>query len=223
MEEIKLDVKIRNQIGTRKIKGIRREDNVPAIVYGGDRGPTAIQVDRRTYERIMRLHKGQSVVFHLNVLEGEKKIRDYSAVVKEEQDDPVSDRLIHIDFQRISLKEELEVKVPVVAKGEALGVKKDGGSLDHTLWELDVICLPTNIPEKIEVDVSELNIGDAIHVKEVVLPADVKTNHDPEAIVFSVVPPMKEESPVEEGIEPEEPEVIKEKKDKEAEVKAEGE
>ncbi len=224
MEEFELDVQIRTQIGTRKIKNIRREDNVPAIVYGGDRGPTAIKVDRRAYERIMRLHKGQSVVFHLNVMEGEKKLRDYSAVVKSEQDDPVSDRLLHIDFQRISLKEEFELKVPVVAKGEAIGVKKDGGSLDHTLWELDIVCLPINIPEKIEVDVSALNIGEAIHIKEVVLPVNVKTKHDPEAIVFSVVPPIKEGGPAGEGEEQKEPEVTKEKKDKEeVKIKAEGE
>ncbi|MCA9406557.1 MAG: hypothetical protein KC684_08465, partial [Candidatus Omnitrophica bacterium] len=101
----------------------------------------------------------------------------------------------------------------VVAKGEAVGVKTDGGSLEHTLWELDVICLPTNIPNKLEVDVSHLKIGDVIHVKDILLPEGVKTKHDPEAIVFSVVPPMKEEVETEEAA-PTEPEVIKEKKEK---------
>ncbi len=222
MDEIKLDVQIRNEIGSRKIKTIRREDFVPAVVYGGKRGPTNIKVDRRAYERIMRLHKGQSVVFHLNVLEGEKQLRDYSTVVKEEQLDPVSDRLLHIDFKRISLKQDIEVKVPLELKGEAVGVKKDGGSLDHTLWELDIVCLPTNIPEKIEIDVTEMNIGDAVHVKDITLPAGVTTKHDPEGILCSVVPPMKEEAPVSEEEAPEEPEVTKEKKEKE-EPAAEGE
>ena len=157
MDEIKLDVQLRNQIGSRSVKIIRGENFVPAIVYGGKkRGPTAIKVDRGAYERIMRHHQGQSVVFHLNVLEGEKKLRDYSAIIKEEQHDPVSDDLMHIDFHRISLTEEIEVKVPVTTKGEANGVKVDGGSLDHTLWELDVVCLPTNIPEKIELDLLDL-------------------------------------------------------------------
>ena len=221
MDEIKLDVQIRNQIGSRKIKAIRREDHVPAIVYGGKkRGPTSIKVDRRAYERIMRLHQGQSVVFHLNVLEDEKKLRDYSAIVKEEQREPVSDDLLHIDFHRISLTEEIEVKVPISSKGEAVGVKEGGGSLDHALWELDVVCLPTKIPEKIEIDVSELNIGDAIHLKDIVLPEGVTTKHDPEAILASVVPPMKEvEVPVEE--EEGEPEVIGEKKEGEEEEKGE--
>ena len=214
MEEFKLDVQIRDQIGSRKVKAIYREDCVPAIVYGGKKkGPTAIKVDRRAYERIMRDHQGQSVVFHLNVMEGEKKLRDYAVIVKEEQHAPVSDKLQHIDFHRISLTEELEVKVPIVTKGEAAGVKNDGGSLDHTVWELDVVCLPTNIPEKISIDVTELGIGDAIHVKDIVLPEGVKTEHDPEAILVSVVPPMKEvEAPAEGEEENIEPEVIKEKK-----------
>lgn len=223
MDEIKLDVQIRNQIGSRKIKAIRKENYVPAIVYGGKkRGPTSIKVDRSAYGHVMRLHQGQSVVFRLNVLEGEKKLRDYSAIVKEEQHDPVSDDLLHIDFHRISLTEEIEVKVPVSTKGEAVGVKEGGGSLDHALWELDIVCLPTNIPEKIEIDVSGLNIGDAIHIKDIVLPEGVVTKHDPEAILASVVPPMKEvEVPVE-GEEEGEPEVIGEKAEGEGEEKAEG-
>jgi len=223
MDEIKLDVQIRNQIGSRKVKAIRKENFVPAIVYGGKkRGPTSIKVDRGAYEHVMRLHQGQSVVFHLNVLEGEKKLRDYSAIVKEEQREPVSDDLLHIDFNRISLTEEIEVKVPISVKGEAVGVKEGGGSVDHALWELSVVCLPTKIPEKIEVDVTELNIGDAIHIKDVVLPEGVTTKHDPEAILVSVVPPMRDVEVPEEGEEEGEPEVIGEKKEgEEAEEKVE--
>jgi large subunit ribosomal protein L25 len=219
MEEIKLDVQIRDQIGRRKVKAVHREDCVPAIVYGGKKkSPTPIKVDRRAYERIMRHHQGQSLVFHLNVMEGEKKLRDYSVIVKEEQHAPVSDNLQHIDFHRISMTEELEVKVPIATKGEAAGVKNDGGSLDHTIWELDIVCLPTNIPEKITIDVTELEIGDAIHIKDIVLPEGVRTNHDPEAVLVSVVPPMKEVEVPAEGEDADiEPEVIKEKKDGEAE------
>ncbi len=223
MDEIKLDVQIRNQIGSREVKVLRKENFVPAIVYGGKkRGPTPIKVDRRAYEHVMRLHQGQSVVFHLNVLEGEKKLRDYSAIVKEEQHEPVSDDLLHIDFIRISLTEEIEVKVSINIKGEAIGVKEGGGSVDHTLWELDVVCLPTNIPEKIDVDVTELNIGDAIYVKDITLPEGVTTKHDPEAILVSVVPPMKEVEVPAEGEEEGEPEIIGEQKEgEEAEEKGE--
>ena len=215
MNEIQLNVQIRNkeEIGSRNVKKVFHDDLVPGIVYGGKKkAPTPIKVDRREYERIMRHHRGQSVLFHLNVMENGKKLRDYSAIVKEEQHEPVHYDLMHIDFQRISLNEEIEVKVPIEAKGEAVGVKKDGGSLDQPMWELDVVCLPTNIPEKIVVDVSALLIGDAIHVKDLALPPEVKTKHDPEAMVLSIVPPMKEQEEPAEGEQPTEPELIKKEK-----------
>ena len=222
MEEINLDVQLRDRIGSRKVKALRREDFIPGIVYGGKKQSTAIKVQKRTYERIIRQHGGQSVVLHLNVMEGKKKLRDYSVIVKEEQHDPVFDDLLHLDFMRISLTEEIEVKVPIETKGEAVGVKQDGGSLDQALWELDVVCLPTKIPEKIEVDVTELKIGDAVHVREITLPEGVKTKHDPETMVVSVVPPMKEEPIVTEEEEAlTEPEVIKEKKEEAEEAKPE--
>ena len=219
MEEIKLDVQVRDRVGSRKIKSIRRENAVPAIVYGGESKPTSIKVDRGNYERITRHHHGQSVIFRLNVLEGEKKLKDYSVIVKEEQHDPVSDKLLHIDFNRISLTKELEVKVPIETKGDPVGVKRDGGSLEHILWELPVICLPTKIPQKIVVEVGHLEIGAAIHVRDIILPEGVRTKQDPDAILVSVIPPMKEEAmaPSEGG--PTEPEVMKEKKPEAGEAK----
>lgn len=207
MEEIKLNVQLRNQIGSRAVKNVKKENFLPAVVYGGGKGPTVIKVDRLEYEGIMRHHKGQSVVFHLNVLEGDKKLRDYSAIVKDEQYDPLSDAVTHLDFLRISLTEEIEVQVQIELKGEPVGVKKDGGSVDQTLWELDIVCLPTNIPEKLEHDISELNISDSVHVSDLKFPQGVKTKHEPEAMVCSVVPPMKEEDATEVDAEAQ-PEVI---------------
>lgn len=232
MEEIKLDVQIRNELGSGKIHGLKREGFVPAIVYGGNKKPTAIKVERRSYERIMRHHRGETVLFHINVLEGDKKLRDYSVIVKEEQHDPVSDQVLHIDFHRISLTEKIEIKVAIAAKGEPVGVKKDGGSLEHVMWELEIKCLPTQIPQHINVDVSHLEVNQSIHVKDLVLPMGVTTKQDMDAIVFTVVPKREEEvlaEPVE-GAETPELEVIKEKKKdeekaagKEPAKKAEGE
>lgn len=214
MQEIQLDVQIRNELGTRKIKKVRREDFFPGIVYGEGKKPTPIKVDRRAYERIVRHHRGESVLFHINIFEGDKKLKDYSAIIKEEQHHPVLEHVLHIDFNHISLTKQITVKVPIVHKGDPVGVKRDGGSLEQILWELDIMCLPKNIPQNISIDVSALKIGDSIFVKDIVLPAEVKTKHDLEGIVFTVVPPMKEEE-----IKPEEApaelEVIKEKKDKE--------
>ena len=222
MEQIKLEVQVRKEIGSRKIRRIKNEDCVPAIVYGGKKEPTAVKVNRRIYEGIMRHHQGQSVIFNLNVLEGDKKLRDYAVILREEQHDPVSDQVLHIDFQRISLTEEIEVKVPVEHRGDAIGIKQEGGSLDQPLHELDVICLPTNIPQKIVVEVSALKIGDSIYVRDLVLPKGVRTKHDPNSMVFHVVPPMKEILPMEAEAGPTEPEVLKEKKKEEPEAAAGG-
>ena len=221
MEEIKLDVQVRELVGSRKVKGIRREDLVPGIVYGGKKEPTLIQINRKSFERIRRAHHGE-IIFHINVLSGEKKVGDFPAMVKEAQIDPVTDDLLHVDFKRISLTEKIKVNVPLIPKGDPIGVKRDGGSLDHVIWELDVICLPTQIPQGIEVDVSNLEIGDSVFVKNLKLPEGVTTKHDPEAIVFNLVPPMKEEVAPVEGA-PTEPEVLKEKKPVEGEAAVAGE
>ena len=223
MEEIKLDVQLRKELGSRKIRRVRREHFVPAVLYGSGKDSLPIKVDRKIYERIRRLHHGENIIFHLNVLDGQKKVKDFPALVKEEQHDPVNANVLHIDFNQISLKDKIKVKVPIEAKGEPIGVKRDNGSLDHVMWELEVTCLPTQIPQHIEVEVSHLAIGDNIYVKDLVLPEGVITKHDPESIVFHVVPPMKEVI-VEEAVPgaKAEPEVIKEKKPEAGEKAEEG-
>ncbi len=225
MAEIKLDVQIRKEIGTRKIKKLARESFVPGIVYGGKQKPTPIQVDRKVYERIMRQHHGENVLFHISVLEGDKKLRDYSVIVKEEQLDPVTDRILHIDFNRISLTEKIEVKVAIEAQGEPIGVKQGGGTLEHVLWEIPVVCLPTQIPQHLIIEVGHLELNQSVYISDIKFPEGVTTKVDPKTIILSVVPPMKEEVVVEGAeIAPTEVEVIKEKKPEEkAAKKAEGE
>jgi len=225
MEEIKLDVLTRSEIGSQAVKKIHGAGFVPGIICGGGKKTVSVKFDRSAYERIMRQHSGETVVFHLNLMEDGKKLGDFPAIVREEQHSPETDKIQHIDFKRISLKEKIEVKVPIVAKGEPVGVKKDGGSLDHVLWELDVVCLPTQIPENLTIDVNDLELGQSIHVKDLVLPEGVVTEHDVEAIVVTVAHPMKEELP-EEKLEEDtgaEPEVIKKGKEKEGDEEASAE
>ncbi len=219
MEEIKLDVQVRSELGKSGAQKVRLANGIPGIVYGGKLKPTTVTIDRKTFEKIMRVHHGESLIFHIAVMEKEKAAQDFFAVIKELQHDPVGDHVTHVDFVRISLKEKIEVKVPVMAQGEPLGVKKDGGSLEHHLWELKIVCLPTQIPQHIDVDVSALEINQSVLVKDLVLPEGVMAHHDPETIVLTVVPPMKEESakPAEEAG-PQEPEVTKEKKEKKEEA-----
>lgn len=222
MEEIQFSVQLRKKTGKEESRYCRKNGLVPGVVYGGKDVPVSIKVDRRAFDRIERTHKGQSFILHLNILEGETTFKDYPVLVKEIQYDPVTDEIRHIDFIRISLTEQVEVKVPLHLKGEAIGVK-EGGSLEHHLWEIDVVCLPTQIPTQINIDVSSLKMHDVIHVKDIVFPEGVSTEHDPEAAVVSVVPATREEEPEAVVESSAEPEVTKEKKKEESSDKGSSE
>jgi large subunit ribosomal protein L25 len=214
MEEIILEASLREEIGKSKLKPLRKSGFIPAVVYSEGKKTTPIKIKRKSVLRVIHEHRIENVIINLKIFGDEKRIKDTNVIIKELQRDPVKDEIIHIDFNQISLTKEIKVKVPIVTKGEPIGVKVDGGSLEHIIWELEIECLPTQIPEKIEVEVSELKIGDAIHVKDLSIPKEVKILQDPEQVVVSVAAPVKEELAVgvEEGA-PEEPEVIKEKKE----------
>lgn len=227
MEQINFDVQIRKSTGSARSRQVRRSHLIPGIVYGANAKPTTIQADRKAYDRIWRQHAGESLIYHLNVVDGDKKISDFPAIIKDVQLHPVTDEVIHIDFNRISLDKEIEIKVKVLSKGEAVGVKRDGGTLEHLIWELDVICLPTNIPHHLEADVTNLGVHDSIHVKDLVLPPGVRTKHDPQSVVITVAGSMREEiaaAPTEEeaAAASSEPEVLKEKKKEETAEAAAG-
>jgi large subunit ribosomal protein L25 len=161
-------------------------------------------------------------VINLKIKDDTKK-KARPCLIKEIQYDPVKGDIVHVDFNEVSLTKEIKVNVPVATKGEPMGVKQEGGSLEHILWEIEVECLPTQIPNQIEVDVSQLKIGDSIHIKDISFPSNIKVLNDPGAIVLSVAAPIKEEIPVApvEGEVTQEPEVIKEKKEVPAEEEAE--
>ena len=220
MEQINFDVQLRKTTGSAKSRQVRRLNLIPGIVYGGDAKPMNIQADRKAYDRIYHQHAGESLIYHLNLVDDGKKVSDFPAIIKDVQLHPVTDEIIHIDFNRISLDKEIEIKVKVLPKGEAVGVKRDGGTLEHLMWELEVICLPTNIPHHLEADVTNLGVHDSIFVKDLVLPAGVSTKHDPESVVITVAGSMREEvaAPVAEAdvaAAGSEPEVLKEKKKEE--------
>jgi len=214
MEEIFLDVELRKETGRSKAKDLRRSGFIPAVIYKEGKESFAIKASHKEFFTLLHHHRLENAVINLRVKD-DKKQKARSCLVKEIQYDPVHGDVVHVDFNEISLTKVIKVNVPVVAKGESVGVKQDGGSLEHILWEVEVECLPTEIPQNIEVDVSNLKIGDAIHIKDMVFPANVKVLNAPEAVVLSVAAPIKEEVPVEvvEGEEAKEPEVIKEKKE----------
>jgi len=222
MEEIVLDAQQRVGIGRGKVKHLRDKGFIPAVVYSDGKESLPVQVLTHDLVRLVHQFRLESMVINLKVKD-DKKEKARPCLIKEIQYDPVKGDIVHVDFNEISLTKAIKVNVPVEAKGESVGVKQEGGSLEHILWEIEVECLPTNIPKNIEVDISALKIGDSIHVKDITLPAGVKILADPGAIVLSVAAPMKEEVAAEalEGEAAKEPEVIKEKKEVPGEAAAE--
>jgi large subunit ribosomal protein L25 len=219
MEEIFLEIQPREELGKTKVKGLRGKGFIPAVIYAEGKKSSPIKVSHRQLWQLIHQHRLESTVINLKMQDAQKQ-KGRACLIKEIQYGPVKGDIIHVDFNEVSLTKVIKVNVPVVAKGEPIGVKQEGGSLEHILWEIEVECLPTDIPRGIEVDVSLLEIGDAVHIKDITFPSNIKVLNAPEVIVFSLTPPIKEEvvAPAVEGEEKQEPEVIKEKK----EIPAEG-
>ncbi len=229
MQQILLDAKLRNETGTGTSRRLRRQGRVPAIVYGRKEHPLTLEVREKEFEKIIGLASGQNAIISLNL---DKDGSEILALVKDIQYHPVTDKLLHVDFYRISLGDKITVSVAVEVTGESVGVKR-GGILEHILWEVEVECLPTQIPDKIEVDITALNIGDTVHVRDLKLAEGINILTEGEQTVISVVPPTvakEEEAVVEEkAAEPEriggkekEESVEEEKASKSEERKEEG-
>lgn len=214
MEEIFLELEPREELGKSRVRHLRKDGFIPAIIYGQGKDSVCAKVAHGQLLSLIHQHRLENVVINVRIKD-DKKYKTRSCLIKEIQYDPVKGDIIHVDFNEISLTKVIKVNVPVVAKGEPIGIKQEGGSLEHILWEIEVECLPADIPKEIEVDVSPLKIGDSIHIKDLTVPAKVKILNDPEATVLSVISPIKEEISVAtvEGEEKPEPEVIKEKKE----------
>jgi large subunit ribosomal protein L25 len=219
MEEIILKAEARTETGRGKVKDLRDAGFIPAVVYYGGKSSQPLKVSHHELVSLVHQHRIEGVIISLSIKDDKKKTRP--CLIKEIQIDPVHGNITHVDFNEISLTKALKVNIPITAKGEPVGVKQEGGSLEHILWEIEIECLPTNIPKDIEVDVTALKMGESIHVKDLKVPEGVKIINDPDSIILMVASPMKEEVAVTpaEGEEKQEPEVIKEKK----EVPAEGE
>jgi large subunit ribosomal protein L25 len=219
MEAIYLEAEVRLDTEVGKSHFLRKINFVPCVVYGEGKKTLPLKIDRGRLIKFMHVHHGgENMVITLKVTSPEnKKAQEKAVLIKEIQVHPVSGDILHVDFNEISLTKRIVVQVPIQSKGEAVGVKQDGGTLEHILWEVGVECLPTQIPEKIEVDVTNMKIGDSVQVKDLVMPQGVVVKHEWNAIVFSLVPPH-----LDEGVTPEaaageaapgtEPEVIKKEK-----------
>ncbi len=226
MDKIKIQVQVRDKKGKEVAKKIRRQGLIPAVVYSEDTN-IALTVPSESMKALRSIHFSESAVIDMEIL-GDKKPKTIPVFIKDIQFDPLSEGILHLDFLKVSLKEKIKVHVPIVVKGESKNVKEAGGVIEQILRDLEVEGLPLDIPDHIDLDISELEIGNSIHVADLDLGANIKIITDPEATVVTAL--VKKEEPEEEaeeieGVEAEEgaePEVIKEKKE-EAEAGSEKE
>lgn len=208
MEQININAIVRNTTGKGFNRRLRVSGKVPAILYGHRRAAVSLEVDPKEIFRILHSQSGENTIFGLNV-PGQDKV---NCLIKEIQLEPISHRMLHADFYEVKMDEMLEVDVPLEVTGEAYGVKVEGGLLDIVHREIRVECLPADIPERFEIEVTNMKIGDLFRIKDLKVSDKVKILEDPETVIVAVEHPREEELPVAAapGAEAEvEPEVIK--------------
>lgn len=216
MSELEISVKQREETGKNANRRLRAAGSIPAVVYGDHKEAVAIQVERRALHDLLRTGGGENAVFLLK-LEGTEKSRH--AMIRELDVDPISRQIVHIDFQRIRLTEKVRVQVPIELVGEPTGVKNEGGVLDFVSREVEVECLPTDIPQHLTADVSELHVGQHLEAAALPIPGNVTLLDEADKVIASVshsrvAAAMEELEAGEEGAESlieaerEEPEVI---------------
>ncbi len=190
MEQINLTAKIRKTVGNGPARSLRREGKTPAVLYGPKIDPVLLSIDTKDFEQILKEASVGSVLLNLQIQNGKTSTR--SAMIKELQTHPVTGKFLHVDFYEVDMQKKIIAKVPVVARGNSVGVEV-GGLLQYVRRELEVLCFPTSIPEVIEVDITDLDIGDSIHVEDISLAGDVEIPADVNFTVITVLTPKVEE------------------------------
>jgi large subunit ribosomal protein L25 len=195
LEKIELQATVRTSVGNGPARVLRRAGQIPAVLYGRRTDPILLSVNTKDFEQILKKGSFGQFILTLVIQNGKKLTKP--AMIKELQTHPVSGSLIHIDFYEVDMKRKIKVMVPVVTTGQSVGVE-EGGLLNIVRRELEVFCLPGDIPESIEIDITELTIGDSIHLEDVPLGEDVEVATDVNYTVVTVLSPKVEEEPVEE-------------------------
>src|ERR1700758_1810050 len=180
-------------VGRSAVRKLTARGLIPAVIYGGDNKPQPLQVTARDINAMMSQASGENVLVELEIA-GAGPSR--TALVQEVQHSPVKGDIRHLDFHAISMDQMIEVEVPLEPNGTAVGVKTFGGLLEQSLRALAIECLPGDLPDRITVDVSQLNIGDSIHVRDIQFPSGVTAKVQLDLTAFSVLTPVVEEEPV---------------------------
>jgi large subunit ribosomal protein L25 len=209
MASAQLSGNVRDNSGKGVARSLRSSGRVPAIIYGHGREPQSLSIDTRELEKLLSHISAENTVIDLTV-DG----KSARTLIREIQRHPFKRQILHVDFQELVAGEKVIVRLPIVLMGVPAGVRMDGGVLDQTLRELEVEVDPSNIPNHVEVDVTELHIGSSVHVSDITLPEGVEIVGDGDASVCVVSAPRAavEETAAEAADESAEPEVIRAKK-----------
>jgi len=212
MAEILIEAQGREEKG-KSVRKLRREGFIPGIIYGGGKAGTPVKLSQKDFVNAMKGHSLENLMVTIK-LSHQKNKNDLTVLIRDVQIDPLKDVVLHVDFQEVSMEKKLRTKVRVEAVGEPIGVTQQGGVLDSPLREIEIECLPMNIPEVLTVDVTRLNIGDSLYVRDIQPPEGVAILTSKDISVFSVAAQKEEEVAKEAEIT--EPEVIGKKKEAEA-------
>jgi len=209
MPEIVVTAESRTESGKNANRRLRIKGLIPGVVYGAKKETLPVSVSPKDIGTVLKSASGENTLFDLDLKGGRRKV-----ILKEFQREPLKGRLLHVDFYEVALDKKIEVKVPVEIVGVPVGVKTQGGILDFVTRELEIECLPTEIPDKISVDVTGLELGKHLRVSDLQVPDRVVVLTEPGIVVVHVVAPRAEEvaAPVEAVAGAEaagEPEVIK--------------
>ncbi|MFZ3106014.1 MAG: 50S ribosomal protein L25 [Candidatus Hydromicrobium sp.] len=226
MENIALAVEKRNdsEIKSSASRRLRNKHYIPAVVYGLKEEPVSVKIREKEFKGLLKGRSIYSLIFDMHI-DGAKKNKKETVLIKEFQRDPITREFLNVDFLRIQMEKEIETTVPIHIINEevAVGIKEGGGVLQHGLRELHIYCFPADIPEYIEYDIKDLDIGVTVRVSDINISDKIKILNDPEEVVVSIIHPtqLKEEELVteEEAEKVVEPEVIGKEKEELAEEK----
>jgi large subunit ribosomal protein L25 len=212
MEQVNLEAFVRDRAGKGPARALRRAGNIPGIFYGPGTDPVAIYIAQKALEKVLKNQASENVLYQLIIKEdGKEQLK--TAMLKELQRDPLGRNYLHADFYEVSLTKEIDITVAIKISGKSPGVEK-GGILQEITRELAVRCLPTRIPDFIEVDVTPLEIGDSLHVRDLKPPEGVRILSEDQLTVLTIVAPVEEKAAESEAPAAAEVEVVKKGKTK---------
>ena len=204
MEQFELKATVRKTTGNSPARELRRGGQIPAVLYGPQTEPILLSVNIKELEQIIKKGNIGSIIFNLIIQNGEKIAKP--AMIKEFQDHPVSGNYLHVDFYEIDMQRKINVMIPVVIQGISKGVEA-GGLLQIVRREIEVLCMPGDIPEAIKIDISDLDVGDSVHIDEIPLGDNIEVASDVNFTVVTILSPKIDEvEEEEEGLEGEEAE-----------------